>query len=251
MSRRAAEPEPFLLRAGIAETVLVLAAFAGMAFGFAVGNAWALPLVAAAPAYPFFRADVRAKRGKRALARMLVWSAALSLAAIAATLVVPERAEAVILRGAGYRDDMFAWIRTGVGAESDPSLFLPEHALHFAAFAFLALVSGGFLALALGALLLDYMNFYVAELVVRLDPAFPGILVAWPLYAMARVAGFITVGIAIAHLSFALWARRAPDREFFFRYFYAGSALVAADACLKIVLAPIGREVLAGALAPN
>lgn len=251
MSRRAAEAEPFLFRPGIAEAALVLAAPAGIAFGFAIGNAYALPLLAAALAYPFFRADVRARRGKRALARMLLWSLSLSLAAIAATILVPERAESVILRGAAYRDDMFAWIVTGEGAESDPTRFLPEHALHFAAFAALALLTGGFLALALGVLLLDYMNFYVAELLVRLDPFLPAALVAWPLYAAVRVAGFVTVAIAIAHLSFALFARRPPDRVFFFRYFYAGAALVAADAALKIVLAPIGREVLAAAFAPN
>jgi hypothetical protein len=244
-------PDAAILRPGIAEAALVVAAVAGVAFGFAIGNAYALPLIQAALAYPFFRADVRALRGRRALARMLVWAAALSFALVLAALLVPERAASIVLRGAAYRDEMFAWIRTGVGAETDPSRFLKEHALHLAAFSVLALVSGGFLSLALGALLLNYMNFYVAELVLRLDPLFPAILVAWPLYAMVRVAGFITISIALAHLSFALLARRAPDRAFFFRYFYAGLVLVAFDAALKIVLAPIGRDVLFSAFAPN
>ena len=250
-ARTTVEPDAFWLRPGVAEAALVLGAGAGVALSFALGIAVAMPLVVAALAYPFFLADVRARRGKRAFARMIAWAAALSVAVVVATAVAPARAESVILRGATYRDEMFAWIRTGDGKEGDPMRFLPEHALHFAAFCVLALASAGFLALALGAALLDYMNFYVAELLSRLDPVFPAALVAWPLYSMARVAGFVAVAIGLTHLALSVLARRPPDREFFFRWFYAGAALVAGDAAMKIVLAPIGREILSPALSPN
>ncbi len=240
--------EPAYLRPGAAEALLAAAAVASVAIGFLSGSRFVLPLAAAALAYPFFLADVRARKGRRALARMLVWALAMSVVTVAGTLAGPDRAAASILRGEEYRDEMFRWIETGDGAEGDPSRFLPEHALHFAIFCVLSVASAGFLALAFGAVLLDYMNFYVAELLQRLDPLFPGALVAWPLYAMVRVAGFVSVAVALTHLSLALRARRAPDRGFFFRWFYAGLALVAGDALLKIVLAPIGRDVLSGAL---
>jgi hypothetical protein len=205
----------------------------------------AVPLLAALPFYPLWLAAVRRGALSRATLLALAWALAASVSTIAAVAATGDRWLPVIVNGAEYRAEMFSWIRTGVGEESDPSRFIPLHATHFAAFALLAFVSCGALALALGAALLAYMNFYVGSLIrVATEPAAVALL-GWPPYAILRVVGFVLVAAALAAFARARLARR-PAAPSFRRCLGLGVALVVTDALVKALIAPAWGELLRG-----
>ncbi|MCI0588664.1 MAG: hypothetical protein L0323_17695 [Planctomycetes bacterium] len=215
----------------------------GAGIGLIVGHAFLLPVLQAALAYPIFLGAVREGRHGRAVGLMLLWAVATSIPVILASRTDPGGTEPAILRGKEYRDEMFAWIRTGVGKESDPGRFLPEHGLHFATFALLAYFSVGAGALLLGAVLLDYMNFYVgALLAAAADPAAVAPF-AWPVYAVVRVIGYVVCATALAGLR--LRGPEPDERRRPLGLLALGFSLVLADALLKALLAPWWRERLA------
>src|SRR5262245_43111444 len=108
----------------------------------------------------------RLKRGDRggAVTAMLAWAAALAVFGTTCFLLWPGLDAGGILNGPEYRDEMFRWIRTGEGREGSLGLFLPQHALHLGAFVALSLVSASAASILMGAVLMNYMSFYVASL---------------------------------------------------------------------------------------
>ncbi|MEH2209818.1 hypothetical protein [Nostoc sp.] len=96
---------------------------------------------------------------------MLLWGVLQSIAVIVATAIAPQTAAKVILRGQSYTTEMLHWIRTGEGMEGTIRLFLPDHLLHYGIFCILCVVTLSSAALIFGTWMLNYMNFYVAELV--------------------------------------------------------------------------------------
>ena len=81
---------------------------------------------------------------------------------------------------------MFAWVMTGQGAESTPSQFIPQQIGHAALFSALALASGGTLAMPMGAVLMNYMGFYVASLAGAGAPLWAVVLLGWQPWAIAQ-----------------------------------------------------------------
>jgi hypothetical protein len=224
----------------------VAAGLLGAWLGLALRNPYLLPLLQAGLAYPLFFGGVRAGRPGRTVALMLLWAVATSLPVILAARSDAAVLEPAILRGKEYRDEMFAWIRTGAGRESSPAQFLPQHALHFVVFAALAFLTAGAAALAMGAALLDYMNFYVGALLAA--AAHPGAVApyAWPVYAVVRVVGYVVCAAALASLRLS---KQEPDAKRASLCLLAiGFGLVVADALLKALLAPWWRERLAAGL---
>jgi hypothetical protein len=120
-------------------------------------------------------------------------------------------------------------------------------------FCVLSVLSVGFLGLVLGTLLLNYMNFYVAELVrMSVEPGW-ALAFGWPVWAVLRVLGFVASGTALAALGLAGWRRLRGGLEgprFPARVMLVGFALVVADAILKALLAPGWRSILIRSLEP-
>src|SRR5262249_56349221 len=83
----------------------------------------------------------------------------------------PAPPDGLVLNGPAYRDEMFRWIRTGEGREGSPRLFLPQHLAHLAAFVALSLATASTLSILLGAVLMNFMAFYVASLFRAGKPA--------------------------------------------------------------------------------
>ena len=217
-----------------------------VSLGFVAGSAWLFPLLSAAVPYPFFVRDTRDGRYRAAVLWVLAWAVIQSVAVIAATLAFPERAADTVFRGADYAREMLHWVATGEGAESNPSQFLPLHARHFAAFCVLAMVSAGAGALALGAVLLNYMNVYVAELIRASESAWVPVLFGWPVWAVLRVVGFVTVGAALTGWFWNL--TRGNPRGLPRAVLLTGLGLVVADALLKALLAPAWQRLLQSGL---
>ena len=139
--------------------IVVLLAVLSYPVGLALGVPGLLPVLNAAPAYAAMVLLLRRGELRRAVFVMLAWAAALAVAGTVTFAVWPQPPGPLILHGPAYRDEMFTWIRTGAGSEGSPRLFVPQHALHLAAFVALSLVTASALSITMGAVLMNYMDF--------------------------------------------------------------------------------------------
>ena len=216
--------------------------------GYSLKTPWLLPLLQVLPAYPLMVRDLKGERLGIAVLRMLLWAALIGVTVEMLALWSPTLGEVSIFHGAAYRDEMLGWIRTGLGKESSPLRFLPEHAFHLGLFVLLSLVSGGFLALLLGAVLMNYMSFYVGSLLGIARVPSVVLLYGWPPWALLRVVAFVMLGVVLSGplLKRLGWAPFAREKTRVW-LLAAGVGLVL-DVTLKIMLAPHWSERLRSAL---
>ena len=230
---------------------LVIGVILSTTASFAFGIPWLMPIFGAAVPYPIFFLYVRRQQYKSAFWWMLLWGVLQSIAIIAATAIAPQTAAKNILRGQSYTTEMLHWIRTGEGSEGSLSLFLPEHLLYYGIFCILCVVTLSSAALIFGTLMLNYMNFYVTELVrVSAKPWLAAIL-GWYPWSILRIIGFIATGVALAALGLNLVTRirgEVPKSPFPKTYMLIGIGFVIADIVVKAVLAPIWQKLLLSAL---
>lgn len=247
----------FLAREPLA--LLFLAAATGLTafLGIQLGSPILLPFLMTLPMAILFLDRIRRERLAAALWLAVAWALFSSVAIILLTQWNPEAAERAILRGGPYRDEMFAWIRTGVGAEGNPREFLPQHALHYGVFLVLSALTAGVAGLLLGSVLLNYMSFYVGSLFLADAPGAHTMtlsLMGWPIWSIVRVVGFVAGGVAMAWLSRTIFERLRdrpatwPGRAS--HYLSLSVALVILDVLLKALLAPHWRATLASIVGP-
>ena len=214
-----------------------------------------LPILASAAIYPVMAALLLRGRRSASAQAALLWAASLSVSVIVITRRDPASMEGVVLNGAAYRDEMFGYIRSGLGRESDTARFVPQHVLHLLAFSLLSAGSGGLLGIALGAVMVDYMSFYVGSLAAAGGAPATALFLGWPPWAILRVTAFVLLGLCLAEpLLFA--ARRrlgypppppaAPRRA----WYLATAALLVTDLILKLVFAGDWAGILRPCLAP-
>jgi hypothetical protein len=208
--------------------------------GVGLGVPWLLPLLNAAPAY--FVMALRLGRGDRwgAVAAMLCWALALAVGATLTLALWPSDPGAVVLNGPAYRAEMFHWIRTGVGTEGAPRLFVPQHLLHLGAFVALSLATASVASILMGAVLMNYMGYYVASLARSGVPAWAVVALGWQPYALCRIAAFCVLGAVLSEplLSRLLGYRYEglAGARVFLGWAAAG---IAADWVVKAAIAPL------------
>jgi hypothetical protein len=203
-----------------------------------------VPILNTAVSFPFMVAALRRGDLKLAVARMLLWALTMGVAATLLSWVYPGQTEALFVRSADYRREMFTWVMTGRGAESTPSQFIPQQAGHAALFTALALASGGALAMPMGAALMNYMGHYVGTLAgVSRHPA-AIMLLGWHPWAVIRVISFVVLGVVLsAPLLARVFAFRI-DWTTGRRLVIAACAGLVADIVLKTLLAPAWQRLL-------
>jgi hypothetical protein len=206
-----------------------------------------VPFLNVAPAFPFMVASLRRGRIAEAVWRMLVWAAALAVCATTISYLGTTEAGRLFIRGEAYRREMFEFLLTGYGPEGDIRRFLPQHAAHAAVFCGLALATGGLLAMPLGALLLNYMAYYVGALGAASAHPWKAMLLAWVPWAVVRIAGFVILGVVLGGpllgrlLGFEY---RLRDQR---RWMELAGAALLFDVVLKWALAPSWREMIRSA----
>jgi hypothetical protein len=230
-------------------SLLLLATLASYPIGLAVGVPWLLPVLNSAPAWALMAALLVRGQRRAAVAAMLAWAAAMAVFGTAAFALWPRPVDDLVLNGPAYRDEMFGWIRTGSGRESSPRLFLPQHGAHLALFAAISLASASLLSIAMGAVLMNYMSFYVAALARAGAPAWAVVLFGWQPWALCRVAAFATLGAVLAEPLLMRVLRRPYGGLRAARpYLMAAAAALVADVALKAALAPWWGRILRGVL---
>lgn len=200
------------------------------------GGKWLLPFLAPLTLYVWFSRRVRLGDHFGAWKIGMAWAGLLSLGVILLVYLLPEAAAAGILNGEPYREEMFGWIRTGVGPENTPSVFIPQHLLHLSLFVVLAYLSAGYLGLVLGSALTAYMSYFVATYAMAADRLLLGPVAAWVPWSVLRVAAFVLIGAVVAR---PLLVRRAwPfERRDWVLLALAASGIVG-DLVLKTAIAP-------------
>jgi hypothetical protein len=214
--------------------------------GFGAAH-WVLPLLLAAPAIHGLWRYLGEGRRSEAVRLMLGWALALVVFGPLAMAIAPAAAEAAVFQGDSYNDEMTAWLATGEGAEGDLRLFLPVHLQRLALFVPLSLISGGALGLLMGAVMLNFMDFFVASYAAAASGV-PAAL-AWFPWALCRVAAFVILGVASAEpLVRRLGKVTAPLEPGRRRLLCLAGGLLIADVVLKAALAPMWGRFLAGFL---
>jgi hypothetical protein len=175
---------------------------------------------------------------------MLTWAAAMGVCATVLAYVEPLTAEKLFIRGASYKREMFIWVMTGQGAESDPSRFIPQHLTHAALFCVLSLATASTISMMMGAVLMNYMSCYVGVLAWSASDPSMAFLLGWHPWAVIRIVSFVTLGVLLAGpvLSrIAHFPYRLADHT---AWLFAALAALAVDIILKWLLAPWWREQL-------
>lgn len=224
--------------------ILSAGTFVSVWISYCLGSAWLLPVLMTLALYPFFIADLVLGEKGLAFRHVLGWVFVSSVLIIVFTRTDPGAMGHLILRGINYRDEMFRWILTGEGTEGNPQRFIPEHLRHFAIASIATLLTGGLCGLAFGAILFNYMNFYVGSLSLKMDPPLLAYLFGWPVWSLFRVVGFVLWGIALAHPLLSLLCHFKPDWRGLWKWMAVGIFLGGADIFLKWALAPFWRELL-------
>jgi hypothetical protein len=219
--------------------LLVLATLVSYPVGLAIGHPWLLPALNTVPAYLTMVGLLRRQERRQAVIAMLVWAVALAVGGTVSFALWPRPVDAMVLNGPAYREEMFAWILTGIGREGRPSQFLPQHIGHLAGFVVLSLATASALSITLGAVLMNFMSFYVASLARAGAPSWAVVLLGWQPWAICRVAAFCTLGVVLSEpllsrvLKYPYAGLRAARP-----YLLAAAGGILADWILKAVLAP-------------
>jgi hypothetical protein len=217
---------------------LLVATAASTALGFTLSNQYLLPVLNVLVPYPVMYSLLSEERRKRALATMLFWALCMGVISIWAVIHYPVQARSAIFNGAKYQQEMFNWIKTGIGAEGNPLQFVPQHLLHFILFCVLSAISAGFLSLLMGAVLMNYMSFYVGSLIAASSDTFKAVLMGWHPWAIIRVASYVMLGVILAEPLICKITKRDYNYSEVRPYFWTAITGIAVDILMKALLAP-------------
>lgn len=212
--------------------------------GIFIPGKWALPILNTLGIYPLFYYQLKHQNYRQIFIQMLLWAVVMSITIIILSSFLNATMETKIFRGEQYRNEMFSWIKAGVGEESSPNQFIPKHLIHFVLFSILTILTGGFAALFFGSVLLNYMNFYVGSLFAHSTNPLIILLFGWQPWAILRVVGYIAVAIGLSDLFFSYVLKRPLRKEAVKNYFLGGLFCVILDLLLKTLLAPTWQKVL-------
>lgn len=219
--------------------------------GLAIEPRFLLPVLNALPAWWLMARRLRTGDLTGAIRLMLVFPIALAFVGtiFLALWPTPDGLTPFVFNGPQYREEMFQWIRTGVGTEGDWRLFLPMHVTHLVAFAVLSLISGSLISITGGAVLTNYMDGYVASIHRAGAPLWATLLFGWQPWAICRVAGFCVLGVLLAEPVLSrVFRYKRQDWSRVKAWAFTAAGLILADWILKAALAPTWGRVLRSAM---
>ena len=154
----------------------------------------------------------------------------------------PDETDARVVRAPEYRARMLEWLSTGRGPESAPARTAVTHLRELIWYLAAAVATANLASLVLGAVLLNYMNAYVATLLRAARRTGSVLLLGWNVWSVVRVAAYVVLGAAGATPVLSL-AGLPVDADAATRLAAAGAAGVVADFLLKVSLSrPAGRR---------
>ena len=107
-----------------------------------------------------------------------------------------------------------------------------------------ALASGGVIALAMGAVLMNYMGHYVGALAAASARPIQTMVIGWHPWAVIRVVSFVTIGVVLSGPVLSRIGGFRFDWRAERRFLLYAAIGLAADVVLKWSLAPYWRHLL-------
>lgn len=178
-----------------------------------------------------------------AAASLVGWAVGTSLTAIYTFRQEPELVDTVVIRAATYRAAMREWLAGGRGFPVGKTVV--EHIRELAIYLILALVSANLLGLFMGAVLLNFMNAWVASALGVARRQGTVVTLAWPIWSIVRVLSYIALGVAAAGPLAALGGYPGDPGQLRWLWIVGGSGVVL-DLILKLTLSSrVGRALAA------
>jgi hypothetical protein len=227
-----------------AAIAIVAATLVSYALAWIIGVPLLVPVLNTAASFPFMVAALRRGNVRLAVARMLLWALTMGVAATLLSYARPARTDALFLRGEPYRTEMFAWVMTGRGAESTPSQFLPQHARDLALFVGFAVLTGGVLAMPMGAALMNYMGHYVGTLAAASRHPALTMVLGWHPWAVIRIVCFVILGVLLSIPVLSKLYRFEVEWRSTRPLFAVAIAGLIVDVVMKTLLAPAWQRLL-------
>ena len=228
----------------MAAATIALLTTASYALGWLLSIPILVPFLNTLASYPFMVLALKDGDVRRAIARMLVWAATMGVCATLFSYARPADTARLFVRAAAYRNEMIAWVMTGRGAESTPSVFIPQQAEQAALFSALALASGGTLAMPMGAVLMNDMGHYVGTLAAMSRHPLVTMVLGWHPWAVIRIASFVVIGVVLSAPLLARVGRFRVNWASARTPFVLACAGLVVDVVLKSLLAPAWQRIL-------
>lgn len=228
--------------------VIFLSTFLSYLIGISIGIRFFLPIINISLSYPLMIYLILKNRRKEAIWSMLLWALSLIIIGTAVFSIFPEKAEKTVINGKNYKEEMFEWIRTDLGRESSPEDFIPQHLIHAGVFVILSLVSASFLSIIMGSIMVNYMNFYVSQLIIHSKNKAIPIIFGWHFWSLIRVFSFVILGVLLSEPLLSLIKKKRPQigkEKFLFSLAISGLLL---DIVLKILFSSFIGNILKKAL---
>lgn len=216
------------------------------AVGWAIGQPWLVPVLNAAVPWWMMVRELRLGRTGRAITIMLVWAGTMAVVSTALAGLGWSRThdgEDLFLRAA-YRDEMIAWVRTGIGPESTPSVFVPRHLAYAAVFGAASIATGGALSMPMGAVLMNQMGEYVGAMAAGSAAPAASVILGWHPWAVVRIAGFVIIGVVLSGVLLSRVMKFPFSLAGERRWLAIGARLLVVDLILKWMLAPAWGQAL-------
>jgi len=228
----------------VAAATIALLTTVSYALGWLLSIPILVPFLNTLASYPFMVLALKDGDVRRAIARMLVWAATMGVCATLFSYARPADTARLLVRAAAYRNEMIAWVMTGRGAESTPSVFIPQQAEQAALFSALALASGGTLAMPTGAVLMNDMGHYVGTLAAMSRHPLVTMVLGWHPWAVIRIASFVVIGVVLSAPLLARVGRFRVNWASARTPFVLACAGLVVDVVLKSLLAPAWQRIL-------
>lgn len=175
-----------------------LCGVAGFRIGWRFGNRVVLPLVQGALGWAAFLLAWDVVGPAWAAASVGMWILGTTVASVYVFVGHPKETDERVLRAAPYRTSMLAWLETGTGPEKRPAATAASHLREVIWYTAAAIATANFASLAMGAVLLNEMNAYVATLLRAATRTGTVLLLAWNVWSVVRVCAYVLIGAAAA-----------------------------------------------------
>ena len=224
-----------------------LCGVAGFRVGWRFGNRVVLPLAQSASGWAAFLLAWDVVGPAWAAASVGMWVLGTTLVSVYEFVGHPRETDERVIRAAPYRASMLAWIETGSGPEKRPAATAASHLREVIWYTAAAIATANFVSLAMGAVLLNEMNAYVATLLRAAKRTGLVLLLAWNVWSVVRVSAYVLIGAAAAApvLRLSGWS---VDPAAVRALGMAGAIGVVVDLVLKLALSRPCRRLLAPAI---
>jgi hypothetical protein len=202
-----------------------------------------VPVICILPAYPLMILYLKEKQHLKAILLMLIWAAVLGISMTLIIYLFPNAAKEHILNGENYKNQMLEWVLTGIGKESTPAQFIPYHIFELIIFIILSLCSASLLSIILGAFLMNYMAYYVANLALIGKNNWLLIL-GWHPWSLLRIISYVILGVVLSEPLLSKITHNKYNYKPVRKYFIIAILFWLSDLILKALLAPYWQKIL-------